>query len=164
MIELAYSGAAVGDATPWMSRTNIKGAPTLQHRIEDSRLLMMQRAFRPTGGMVGGDEMARLMRRHSEQPISVLARWIVSREAVSFEWKSQTLLPLFQFDLSDMSLRPGVTGVVRELAGVFEDMSLALWFAESNAWLGDVSPAEVIAVDPASVLDCARADRFIARG
>jgi hypothetical protein len=165
MIEFAYRRAAVHDATPWMRRSaDQRLAPTLQHRLEDRQFLVMQHAFHLTGGMVSGDEMARLLRRHSDQPISMLARWIVAREAVSFEWKSQTLLPLFQFDLSNMSLRPSVTAIVRELADVFDDLPLALWFAEPNAWLADSSPVDVVAVDPAAVLEAARADRFIARG
>ena len=71
---------------------------------------------------------------------------------------------LFQFDLSDMSLRSSVTGILLELTDVFDDLALALWFAEPNAWLADLPPVEVLPSDPASVLDAARADRFIARG
>lgn len=165
MIDFAYRRAAADEATPWMYRSTVKRpAPTLQHRLEDRQLLVMQQAFRPTGGMVSGDEMARLLRRRSEQPISMLARWIVAREAVNFEWQSQTLVPLFQFDLSDMSLRSSVTGILLELTDVFDDLAMALWFAEPNAWLADLPPVEVLTSDPASVLDAARADRFIARG
>jgi hypothetical protein len=32
------------------------------------------------------------------KPISLVARWIISRTVISFGWRSQTLLPLFQFD------------------------------------------------------------------
>ena len=37
----------------------------------------MEIAYERRGGLASGDEVARLLRRHSEQPLSVLARWIV---------------------------------------------------------------------------------------
>ena len=89
---------------------------------------------------------------------------LLTRAGVNFERQSQTLVPLFQFDLSDMSLRPSVTAILRELTDVFDDLALALWFAEPNAWLADSSPVDVLTSDPDSVLAAARADRFIARG
>ena len=57
----------------------------------------------------------------------------MTREVVSFGWNSQTLLPLFQFDLFDMSLRPDAVAVISELADVFDDWELASWFAQHAA-------------------------------
>jgi len=133
-------------------------------RVEDQQFAAMAQAYRRSGGLAGGDEIARLLRRRSEQPISMLARWIVGRGVLSFVWQSRTLLPMFQFELSDMSLRPGMAGVVQELAEVCDDWDLALWFAQPSCWLRDAAPADAIADDPAAVLRAARADRFVARG
>jgi hypothetical protein len=94
----------------------------------------------------------------------MLARWIVSREVVHFEWRSRTLLPLFQFELSTMRLGPEVTAIVRELEDVFDDWTMALWFAKPNTWLDDAAPAEVIYRDSRAVMNAARTDRFVARG
>jgi hypothetical protein len=80
------------------------------------------------------------VRKRSEQPVSIIARWIVERLAVSFEWQSQTMLPMFQFDLPGLTLRPCVAEVVQELRDVFDGWDLALWFAESNAWLCGAAP------------------------
>jgi hypothetical protein len=124
----------------------------------------MERGFRSTGGLLGGDELATLLRETSGQPVSVLARWIVAREAVSFEWHGQTLLPLFQFERFNLSLRSGVSRVVRELADVFDNWEMALWFAQPNAWLGDSAPADLVGIDARAVFDAARADRFVAVG
>jgi hypothetical protein len=71
---------------------------------------------------------------------------------------------MFQFDMSNMSLRRGLPEVVEELSGVFDDWELASWFVQPNCWLHDAAPVDVIADDPAAVLRAARADRFIARG
>jgi hypothetical protein len=124
----------------------------------------MVQAYRRTGGLVSSDEVVPLLRRRIAQPISLLARWIVDRSVVSFVWQSQTLLPLFQFDLSDMSLRSGAAEVVAELTGAFDDWDLATWFARPNSWLRDAAPVDVIDADQPAVLQAARADRYIARG
>jgi len=73
---------------------------------------MMERAYSRSGGIASGDEVARtaaqaLGATHLEA--RTLDR---GRVVVNFEWQSQTLLPLFQFDLSDMSLHPGTVQVI----------------------------------------------------
>lgn len=134
------------------------------HRLEDRQFLNMVRAYRATGGLANGDEVARLLRKRSEQPISMLARWIVDRSVVSIVWQSQTLLPLFQFDLADMSLRSGTSAVIRELVDAFDDWEIAHWFAQPNTWLDGAAPVDNMASDQSAVLSAARADRFIALG
>jgi hypothetical protein len=134
------------------------------HGVADHQHLQMVHAYRRAGGLVSSDEVALRLRRHTAQPISVLARWIVARNVVSFVWQSQTLLPLFQFDLSDMSLRGGATEVVEELSGAFDDWELATWFARPNSWLRYAAPVDMMDADQPAVLQAARADRYIARG
>ena len=133
-------------------------------RTEDRQFVMMEAAYLRTGGLVSGDEAARILRRHSSQPISQLAHWIVERSIVSFYWNSRTLVPLFQFDRSDMSMRAGASAVVRELHDVFDDWDLAMWFAQPNARLSDVAPVDIIEHDQRAVAEAARADRLVARG
>jgi hypothetical protein len=130
-------------------------------RTEDRQYLLMQRAFRNTGGLATGDEVALLLRRRSAQPISQLARWIVTRLVVSIERRGQTFLPLFQFNLSDMALRCEVLQLVRELSGTLDDWDVALWFALPNPSLNGRAPVEMIGSDPAVLLNTARADRFV---
>jgi acyl-CoA synthetase (AMP-forming)/AMP-acid ligase II len=133
-------------------------------RVEDKQFVAMAHAYRRSGGLASGDEVARLLRKRCDQPISMLARWIVDRSVVSFVWQSRTLLPMFQFERSNMSLCRGVSEVVQELSAVFDEWALATWFAQPNSWLHDAAPVDVIAGDPAEVLWAARADRFVARG
>jgi hypothetical protein len=155
--QLAWNGTPVAThraATP----------PSWRLATQDRQLLSMLAAYQRTGGVATGDEVAGLMQKHWDQAVSTVARWIVGRSALSFTWQSQTLLPLFQFDLTSMSLRPCVTAVLRELACAFDDWDLALWFAEPNSWLGDAVPADLVSTDSNAVLKAAQADRFIARG
>jgi hypothetical protein len=86
---------------------------------QDARALQfdaLRAAYRQSGGTASGDHFALMLRRYLEQPLSQLARWIVGREVVSFEYLGTTWLPLFQFDRAVMSVRPEVTAVVRVAA------------------------------------------------
>jgi hypothetical protein len=139
-------------------------ARALRQTQEDLQLATVHRAFDLAGGFETGDEVALRLRGHSAQPISMLARWIVNREVISFQSHLQTMLPLFQFDPATMTMQPKVSAIIGELRDVFNDWELALWFAEPNAWLDDRAPVEVCALDSWAALRAARADRFVARG
>jgi hypothetical protein len=138
--------------------------PDAFRRLEDRQFLDMSRAFAAQGGWVSGDEMARRMRRQWDQPISVLARWIVKREIVNIAWHSQILIPLFQFSSDAQQIRLVVRAALAELKGVFDDWEIAAWFAQTNVWLGEQRPLDLVAGNHVAVIEAARADRFIARG
>ncbi len=130
----------------------------------ESRIATMVQVYERSGGLMRSEEVLFLLRRRSSQALSQLARWIVDQRVVSFEWRADRLLPMFQFDLADMSIRPEAAAVLAELAGVFDDWELASWFAEPNSWLQHRSPATALQADRQAVLDAARADRFVAHG
>lgn len=119
--------------------------------------------FCRTGGVVTGNKLAALVAPHSQQAVSKVARWIVSRRALSFSWEGQTLLPLFQFEGRGMQLSEGMATVLPELVDVFDNWELAQWFANPSPWLGGVAPADLMTTRPDLVHDAARVDRFIAR-
>ena len=125
-------------------------------------LLRMQMALHASGGVVTGDAFSVLLRCHCDQPLSRLARWIVNREIVSFEFHSR--LPMFQFVRPMLTVHSGVPQVIGELSGVFDDMELAEWFVTPNSWLAGALPADLVHADGEHVLAAARADRFVADG
>ena len=127
-------------------------------------LTELRSAFQRCGGLASGDELAGLVRPHWDQAVSTVARWIVTRSVLAVSWQAQTLLPLFQFEAPTMLLRGCMPAVLAELAPVYDEWDLALWFAEPNTWLDGAVPAELVARRPAAVLEAARADRFVARG
>jgi hypothetical protein len=132
---------------------------------ESRRLAAAEFAYRRHGGLASADEVVNMLsQRNHAQPLSRVARWLVARDVVSFEWRGRTWLPLFQFELRAMALRPEVTVVIRELAGVFDGWELASWFASPNTGLGNMTPVAAITEFPAAVCDAARVDRFIAHG
>jgi hypothetical protein len=120
----------------------------------------MNHAFQPHGGFVTCDEVMRLLRPLAIHPRSTLTRWIVSRSVVNVSWCDDTLLPAFQFDLEQMSVRPACGRVIDELACAFDDREVALWFAAPNAWLDYAAPVTLLASDEFAVLQAARVDRF----
>jgi hypothetical protein len=130
--------------------------------IERTQHEAMTHAFRAHGGFISSDDVAQGLRGVCDQPVSRLARWIVSRSIISIGWRAQTLMPAFQFDLTDMSIVPVVKDVLGELRPVFDDWDLALWFAAPNACLDYAAPVALLADDASSVLQAARTDRFIA--
>jgi hypothetical protein len=151
-------------ATSLMESPGRPAAAPAMRRLEDRQFLEMDRSYARSGGTATGDEVARRLRRWSEQPLSTIARWIVDRRIVCFEWEGQTLVPLFQFDLDDMTIRAGVTAVVNELKDVFDMWELAVWFAQPNTWLDEACPVDEILTRPHDVLQAARSDRFVALG
>jgi hypothetical protein len=159
-LALARYGATTNRVLP----TLVRAAPTAGNAGELAQFTALVNGFRRTGGLASSDEVLCWLRPHADQPISVLARWIVTRQAVSFEWQGCILLPVFQFDREGMALRAGPREVALELRGAFDDWDVAYWFSQPNSWLSGVAPVDLISTDQAAVLQAARADRFIARG
>ena len=152
------------EASEMPSRRSVRACPAARRVTTDADSTAMLQAYERTGGLLDSDEAMLLLRRRTSQPISLLARWIVQQSALSFEWGSERLFPVFQFDRSHFSVRSEVRAVLLELSGTFDDQELAAWFAAPNSWLGGAAPLDVLEADLAAVLDAARADRYIARG
>ncbi|MCK9689469.1 hypothetical protein [Scleromatobacter humisilvae] len=124
----------------------------------------MSLVYTKAGGLCTCDEVLDLLRQRFDQPISMLAKWIVGRSVVNMHWRSRTLIPLFQFDLRDMCVRSEVVAVIAELTSAYDDFEIAHWFAEPNGWLAGTRPVEILRQSPEEVLEAARADRYVARG
>ncbi len=130
----------------------------------DRQVMAMRAAYRATGGFALGDDLARLLSQRQRGDFVSLARLIVSGEVFGFQWRHAFWIPLFQFDLRDMTINPGSRRVLPELAGEFDGWELANWFATANSWLDDRRPVDVLATNLRAVLEAARADRFVASG
>jgi hypothetical protein len=104
------------------------------------------------------------MREHWDQPISVLANWIVARAMITIDWRYDILIPMFQIDTRLRALRPGCREIVAELRDVMDDWDIARWFAAGNPWLGGSTPVDMLAPSWREAFHAARVARFIARG
>lgn len=145
-------------------RTPVQSPSTWHDEHDQEQFETMVVAFRRSGGVVTGDELALLLRSRHEQPVSLVARWVVRRTILHFTGRGQTLIPLFQFDPETMLPRANLTCIVRELVDAFDDRELGLWFARPNSWLEGAIPVDAFRTEPAAVLRAAQADRFIALG
>ena len=113
------------------------------------RWATMAAAFADTGGWVSGSDLADLIRQRGlqddgsgvSQPVSLVARWIVSGAVISVSTPWGDMLPLFQFDLERAAIRPDVMMVWAELRGTLSGAELAVWFVTPNEQLQGEPPA-----------------------
>ncbi len=137
--------------------------------IGPDRWRLIAAAFADTGGLVVGDELADLIRQQTRggeeplvsQPVSLVARWIVSGMALSMESPWGIVLPLFQFDLPRAALHPEVPMVCAEVGGKLNRTEMALWFVTPNEWLEGERPALALRT---RLTDVRRAARHLADG
>lgn len=118
--------------------------------------------FRATGGAARGNDLARLLETLHLGDYMSLARLIVAGQVFGFHWRETLWVPMFQFELRDLSVRPGPQKVVAELAPVFDGWSIASWFSQPNCWLDAQRPIDVLGSDLRAVREAARTDRFVA--
>ena len=121
-------------------------------------------AYKPSGGTARADDLALLLAHVNKGDFVSVAKRIVSRDILSFEWQNHFWVPMFQFNRQDLSVKPEVRRVARELTAVLDNWTLATWFTEPNAWLKDQRPVDMVESCFSDVLHAARADRFVAAG
>jgi hypothetical protein len=148
-------------AVPSRSRraAPLSGAAARRPRTELG-VAQLPGAYRASGGVATSDALTQLLLGRWDQPISVLARWIVDRRVVHFGLQGRLMLPLFQFDLRSLDVLPRVGEVIDALGHVLDTDEHAEWFARPNCWLRGASPAEAMAEDAAAVLQAARSYRL----
>lgn len=140
------------------------GLPPDDIRASSADSSWLYRMYSAFGGVVTGDELAKLRELKAVGSVATIARWIVRREVVNFTWHSQILVPLFQFETGCLEPRAGLDAVLAELLDIYDDQEVSQWFARPSLWLDDELPLALIANYPTRVTDAARADRFALRG
>lgn len=136
-----------------MQGTSLGEAPTMD------RFVALRGALRGSGGIAQGDDLARLLEDHRLGDFVSLARLVAHHDVFGFEFRESFWIPMFQFDLRDLSLTRGAAPVVAQLAEVFNGWMLAEWFACPNPCLGNWRPVDVLEETPSEVLSAARVAR-----
>ena len=121
-------------------------------------------AFRATGGTARGNDVARLLSDHGVGDYIGVARLIANGDVFGFEWRHELWIPMFQFELTTLSVKPETRQVLAELGSAYNGWSCAAWFARSNSYLNLQTPVDLLETRLADVLKAARADRFLAVG
>jgi hypothetical protein len=132
-----------------------------QENRANHQFIEMLNAYRCIGGLARAKEVFFMFQSCKETDVTVLARWLVKKEIISFEWQSKIWIPLFQFDCANMTTQPGLSAVLMELISIYDPWELAYWFIQPNPWLEQCTPASRLALDAATVLNAARVDRYI---
>lgn len=126
----------------------------------------MRETYRASGGVARGDDLARMLSERQAGDFVSLAMLILARDVFAFQWQQSFWVPMFQFDLRDLSVKTNANArqVLAELADQFDGWALAVWFAQPNHWLHGARPVDLLNSNLAEVLEAARTDRFIAAG
>jgi hypothetical protein len=122
----------------------------------------LRAAYRASGGVARGDDLARLL---DDRPPPDPTRFdgLVGDGAVfGFDWRGALWVPMFQFELADLSVRPQPLQVRAELALRFDAWQIAVWFARRNPGLGSLRPVDLVNDHLARVLTVARIDLGLA--
>jgi hypothetical protein len=158
-----------GHPAPWHApepaqRRESSAAPTTgSDSGSDHDFVEMLAAFRSSGGLARAHEVLELPEGRGPG-VATLARWIVERDVISFEWHSQTWLPWFQFKHPGRLPDPSVGAVLAALGAVRDDWAFALWLARPHPMLAGRTPVDAFAGAAEAVLQAARADGLGARG
>lgn len=124
----------------------------------------MHAAFSGSGGIARSGDLARLLDYFNRGESAALPDLISSGRVFGFELQRTFWVPMFQFDLGDLSLKPGPGIVLAELKEVFNGWELAAWFSRPNSSLNGSRPVDMVDSDLPAVLGAARTDRFVAAG
>jgi hypothetical protein len=121
-------------------------------------------AYRASGGTARGDDVARLLKDHGSGDFIGLARLIASGAVFGFEWRKTLWIPMFQFELRDLSVKSAASRVLKQLGAGLDGWSSAAWFARPNSRLNYRAPVDLLATHLSEVLEVARTDRPIGVG
>jgi hypothetical protein len=133
-------------------------------RFSDEQFDAMCASFHPTGGVARGDDLALLLEDHRRGAGASLSKLVALDRVFGFDRDGTFWVPMFQFELDDLRIKPAALKVRAELAAEFDGWEVASWFAEANAYLRDRRPVDLLDSNLRDVLAAARIDRFIAVG
>lgn len=115
----------------------------------------MLQGYRTRGGLVASPELLALCGRHSVSDVAILARWIVERSVVCFEWQSQTWFPLFQFRPPAFTPSLPLQPLLTQLARSRNAWQVAHWFIAPSRQLGGRAPLALLDIEASAVLRAA---------
>ena len=130
----------------------------------DAGFIALCGAYRGSGGIARGTDLAHWMAGRGEGDTRALAALIVGGQAFSFDWHNTFWVPMFQFSPLYPAWGAGARQVLAELAPLLDGWQLAVWFVRGNTWLDGQRPLDLLADQPGRVLAAARTDRYVIHG
>lgn len=130
----------------------------------DHDFMALHTAYRRFGGLARAHELSRSWAADGAAFAGRIEHLIDEGRVFAFHWHDSLWLPRFQLDREAHDTVPALEPVLAELDNSLDGWELAAWFVEANAWLDGLAPVEQLADALPTVLDAARADRFVRCG
>jgi hypothetical protein len=151
-------GSSSAVSPPGRDTRSLRTAQGERGDSRDVQFIDMLNGYRLSGGLARSNDVIDMLRQQGDADVATLARWIVRRELIHFDWQAQTWLPLFQLKGAGMRPHVAVGCVLAELNDVMPPWAVAQWFARPNVELDGRRPADALAASAAAVWQAARAD------
>jgi hypothetical protein len=107
------------------------------------------------GGTVRGEDLARLFKDRLRGDYTSLAKLLADGHVFGFKWRDVLWIPMFQFDVRDLSVKNWSRLVLGALPAKLSGWALATWFAQSNPQLEGRRPIDVLDVNLPKVVQAA---------
>jgi hypothetical protein len=128
-------------------------------RPGDLGVQALRAAYRASGGVARGDDLARLLDDLAPPDPTRFDGLVDDGTVFGFDWRGALWVPMFQFELADLSVRLHPLQVRAELEPRFDAWQVAVWFARRNPSLGSLRPVDLVNAQLPWVLSAARIDR-----
>ena len=112
-------------------------------------------AYRTSGGILNGEELSHLLNEYRQIDHLNLTVLFASDSLFHFSWRNNVWVPMFQFELSQLSIRPECRLIFKALKKSMDDWSATSWMVNPNTLLDKKLPIDLIEFEFASVLSAA---------
>ena len=124
----------------------------------------LRAAYRASGGIARGDVVDRLCAVRGRTTFIRVAELLANEDLFGWEWDNSLWVPMFQFEPSDMSLRPAPRRVRAVLGHAFDGWGVSTWFVEPHESLARHRPVDLLESNLRAILQAARADHAVGAG
>jgi hypothetical protein len=124
----------------------------------------LRAVFRRSGGVARADDLGRLLADGPHDRPTPLPALLAQGRVLGFAMRRVIWVPMFQFDLGNLTQDPAVGQVLAELDPDLDGWQRAVWFASPNAAMAGRCPVAAWPDDWAPVQAVARTDRWVTRG
>jgi hypothetical protein len=124
----------------------------------DGAFMGLLYAYRSHGGLSRVDALPAGGRFSCQGQIRLVKDLLHDGDLFGFPWHNSFWIPLFQFDMPNLSIETKTKLVTSSLGYGLDGWALASWFVEPNPWLGSDCPIQCLESRLSDVLYAARAN------
>jgi hypothetical protein len=89
--------------------------------------------------------------------VGKLSQWKGQGKIFAIRVNDEALYPDYAFDFRHhLRPYPALALIIKILSEKKDEWGMAYWFASDNGWLGGARPQDMLAIEPARVVDAAR--------